>query len=626
MRALTTAKQWFYCLLMSIFLSISASAIAEVKEQQRPNVLWIVSEDNSPFIGAYGDKSATTPNLDQLAKQGFLYTHAYANAPVCAPARNTIITGVYANASGTQHMRSKNPTSDVITLFPKILKNNGYYVSNNYKEDYNTTKMDDVWHESSRDAHYNNRDKNQPFFHIYNIGISHESSIHKLKPLDELKHDPSKMTLPPYHPDTPEVRRDWAQYYDAMTRMDNRVGEILQELEDNGLADNTIVFYYGDHGGVLGRSKRFVYESGTQVPLIIHVPEKYNALKPSIDKHIIDRLVSFVDLAPTMLSLAEVPIPSFMQGHAFLGPQKAPAAEYAYMFRGRMDERYDMSRAVRSQQFRYIRNYMPYRIYGQKIGYLWRAASVQSWEKECKAGNCNAIQQIFWQEKPIEELYDTENDPWEVNNLAQNPAYKKELTKLRQANIAWAKSIKDVGFIHEAELKDRIGTSTAYDYARTSKLPINAIIDSANDAIETTDWKLLVSFLQHSDSAIRYWGATGLRKLGSKASPAINALRKSVNDASLSVAVVAAETLYLLGEKKTALPAFIRGLASENKFTRVQTMNAIDVLDIRDQRIIDGVITVFKNGAQGGLAYDKRAAELLLLHWQLKPEDYIANI
>ncbi len=347
---------------LTLFIFLATCNKKSVVES--PNILWIVSEDNSPFLGCYGDTLATTPNLDRLAGQGNLYTHAFANAPVCAPARNTIITGVYANSNGNQHMRSKYSKSDKVRFFPEYLRDAGYYCTNNSKEDYNirVTDTKGIWDESSKEAHYKNRRDGQPFFSVFNIGISHESSIHKSIPTTELIHNPKKMILPPYHPDTEDMRHDWAQYYDKITAMDKRVGEILRKLEEDGLAENTIVFYYGDHGGVLARSKRYVYESGTRVPFIVRIPEKYKRLRAGKIGDHISRLISFVDLAPTMLSISGIKIPEFMQGNAILGDQKSDDPEYVYMFRDRMDERYDMSRAVRDQKYRYIRNYMPYRV------------------------------------------------------------------------------------------------------------------------------------------------------------------------------------------------------------------------------------------------------------------------
>ena len=250
------------------------------KSNELPNILWITSEDNSPLLGCYGDSFATTPNMDQLAREGFLYTNAYANAPVCAPARNTILTGVYACSNGNEQMRSLYLKSETVRPYTEFLLEKGYYCTNNSKTDYNFANVntDEIWNECGPEAHYRNRAQGQPFFAIFNFTISHESCLHKSTPDSLLRHRPEEVTLPPYHPDTPEMRHDWAQYYDKVEDLDTKLGEVLAELEKAGLAGNTIVFYYSDHGGVVGRSKRYLYETGTHVPMIIRIPEKYKKL------------------------------------------------------------------------------------------------------------------------------------------------------------------------------------------------------------------------------------------------------------------------------------------------------------------------------------------------------------
>ena len=341
-------------LLLAASTGVVFTGCKENVDPGPPNILWLTSEDNSAFLGCYGDSFATTPNLDKLASQGFLYTHAYANAPVSAPARNTIITGVYANSNGHQHMRSDYKASKKIKFYPEFLNELGYYTTNNAKTDYNTPTANpqEIWDECSDSAHYKNREPGQPFFAIFNTHITHESRIHDYIPNEQLRHDPEKVPIPPYHPRTEEMEHDWAQYYDKIEDMDSWVGEKLNELEEAGLAENTIVFYYADHGGVLARSKRFVYESGTHVPFIVRIPKKYRHLWPAEEPGSkVDRLISFVDLAPTLLSIVGEKIPDFLQGNAFLGKQKTEEPKYAYMFRGRMAVRYDMARSVRDKKY-----------------------------------------------------------------------------------------------------------------------------------------------------------------------------------------------------------------------------------------------------------------------------------
>ena len=521
-------------------------------------------------------------------------------------------------------MRSKYSKSDKVRFFPDYLRDAGYYCTNNAKEDYNTAEANGIWNESSKEAQYKNRKDDQPFFHVVNIGTSHESSIHKSIPTSELTHDPMKMILPPYHPDTEEMRHDWAQYYDKITAMDKQVGEILKKLEEDGLAENTIVFYYGDHGGVLARSKRFVYESGTRVPFIVKIPEKYKHLRTEKIGDPINQLISFVDLAPTILSVAGIKIPDHMQGKAFLGEQKRSDPEYAFMFRGRMDERYDMSRSVRDHKYRYIINYMPYRIYGQKLEYLWRAPSIRSWEKAYQEGKCNDIQSVFWNKKPVEELYDTENDPWEVNNLANNPEYSKVLHRLRKANNEWMKSIKDCGFIPEAELNRLSGETAKYDYMRTGNVPLNKIIEAADIAALATNETIpqLIEFLKNDNSAIRYWGATGLLILGKDAISAKEELLIASQDKSPNVRIVAAEALYNLSLEKISIKTLAEVLQLGDQFVSTAALNVIDCLNIDDTEIVEAVVKmVKKHEVINRKKYDLRGAKLLFQKWNI-PSGY----
>ena len=365
-----------WSLLFVIFLLVSLPGCKEKVPEELPNILWLTSEDNSPLLGCYGDTFATTPNLDRLAGEGFLYTNAYANAPQCAPARNTIITGVYATSNGNQHMRSYYPISGNIKTYPEFLREKGYYCTNNSKTDYNTDGIDPkkIWDECSNKAHYRNRKPGQPFFAVFNATVSHESQLFDSIPDELLRHKPGEVVIPPYHPATPTIKHDWAQYYDKVEDMDTQIGKWLKELEDEGLAENTIVFYYSDHGGVLLRSKRYLYETGTRVAFIVRIPQKFKHLYPEKKPGSkVDRLISFVDLAPTLLSITGIPVPDFMQGNAFLGDQVTEEPEYVYLFRDRAGVRYDQFRGLRSKKFRYIINYMPHRSYGHHSEYVMQA-------------------------------------------------------------------------------------------------------------------------------------------------------------------------------------------------------------------------------------------------------------
>lgn len=616
------------CLALLTTTAVLFFGCVEKAPEELPNILWLTSEDNSPFFGCYGDTFATTPNLDKLASEGFLYTHAYANAPVCAPARNTIITGIYACSGGNENMRSYYPKSETVKTYPEFLRQAGYYCTNNVKTDYNTESIDPktIWDECSNQAHYKNRAPGQPFFAVFNTTITHESSLHKSVPNDQLRHSPEQVPLPPYHPATPEMKHDWAQYYDKIEDLDTWVGEKLKELEDAGLAENTIVFYYGDHGGVLARSKRYVYESGTRVPFIVRIPEKYKYLFPEKKPGSkVDRLISFVDLAPTLLSIAGVPVPEYLQGNAFLGKQKTEDPQYAFMFRGRMDERYDMCRAVRDRQYRYIRNYMPYRVYGQHLEYLWRAPSIGSWEQAWLNGECNQTQSIFWGTKPAEELYDTENDRWEVNNLANDPAYREVLERMRAANREWMNRIHDTGFIPEADRIERTGETPVYDYMRSGKVNLAEIIAAAETATLANPAMLdtLVLYLANGESAIRYWGATGLLMLGDHAAPAKEQLITALDDPSPNVVVMAAEVLYNLGETEAAKKALLGVLTNPNEFARCFALNTIDAVNDNSPEMVAGVVGMIKSLPEMNRnRYDLRAARWLVEKWGLDPAEF----
>ncbi len=600
--------------LVFLFLISCKQGNSKSENTKQPNILWIVSEDNSPYLGCYGDKYATTPTLDKLASEGVLYKNAFANAPVCAAARSTIITGMYPTTMGTQNMRSKYNIPEFIKFFPEYLKKEGYYTTNNSKTDYNTIIPKGVWDESSKQAHYKNRGKGQPFFAIFNIGVSHESSLHKTKPANELSHNPEKVNLPPYHPDTPEMRHDWAQFYDKIEDMDNQVAKILEELEEAGLAENTIVAYYSDHGGIVTRSKRFVYETGTRVPMIWRFPKKYKDLAPAKPNTQLDRLVSFVDLAPTMLSITGIKIPDYMQGQPFLGNQQTKAREYVHLFSDRMDERFDKVRAVRNKQYRYIKNYMPHHIYGAHLTYLWNAPSTRAWEEAYLSGNCNKTQSVFWNEKPTEELYDVLKDPWEVNNLAKDPTYADVLKRLKTEANNWMSINFDSGLIPEGELVNINEEQFIYDYIRSKSYDYQSIKYAADIATMRDKTKLneIIAFTKSENHIIRYWGATGCLILGNDAQSAKDDLIVLLDDPSIDVQLTAAELLYSFGEQDIAKPILVKNLTNENPMFRLHALNALQNID--DIELIKEISPIIKELMKGKLekTYDFKAGNYLL--------------
>ncbi len=429
---------------------------------KRPNILWVSFEDTNPFYGCYGDPVARTPNLDKLAAEGCRWSRCYSTAGVCAPARSAIITGMYPISIGTHHMRTSHTNEYVpemptpytavpphyVKCFTEYLRAAGYYCTNAGKHDYQFVAPPTVWDETDdhNGPHWRNRpDPDQPFFAVWNLGETHESGMWENK-CPEVTFDPEEIALPPYFPDTPKVRMAMARMYTHIENNDRRLGELLAQLEEDGLAENTIVFNWSDHGP-MPRGKRWPYDSGIHVPLIVRWP---GGLEPG---SVSDDPVSTIDLGPTVLSLAGLEVPYHMQGQAFLGPRAEPPREYVYATRDRYDTAYDMIRAVRDKRFKYMRNYRPDLPYLLWIPYRNRHPIAQEMWRLHMAGELDETQSLMFRcPRPVEELYDTEKDPWEVNNLAGSPEYGKELERLRGALDEWLDEVGDMGEIPEAEM------------------------------------------------------------------------------------------------------------------------------------------------------------------------------
>ena len=525
----------------------------------KPNILWITSEDNGPEYGAYGDRYATTPNIDKLAARGFRYRTVWSNGPVCGASRSTLITGVYPESNGGEHMRSMVALPEFMKLYPQLLREAGYYTTNNSKTDYNFPERGTVWDESSRTAHWSHRRPGQPFFAIFNIMQSHESAVRR-RP-HTFVHDIEKVPVPPYMPDVLETRQDWAQYYDQLAVMDGILGERLAELDAAGLAEDTIVMHYGDHGASLPRSKRIPYNSGLQVGLVVYVPPKFRHLLPAdVTRPGSEstRPVSFVDFAPTLLSLAGVKPPEWMQGKAFLGSYITSPRQFVFGFRGRMDERYDLMRSVRDDRYVYVRNYMPHRPYGQHVDYMFGMPMVPVWKRLYDEGRLKPPQTYFWEPKPSEELYDLQSDKWEVHNLAASPAHRAVLDRLRQALDAHEREVRDVGFMPEYALhrgEDRMSAyerghdAASYDFDRVYRMAQMASDRSAALAP-------IREALSDKDPIVRYWAATGvlIRGRDAVAATAPN-LQRLLQDPEPGPAIVAAEALARFGPPAMRNPA-----------------------------------------------------------------------
>ena len=433
--------------------------------ENRPNILWISTEDLSPHLGCYGDELAETPNIDKLAAQGIRYTNVFTTAAISAPCRAGIITGMYQTSIGCMHMRTtsyrrsvENPVEftavppHYVKAFTEYLRANGYYCTNNSKTDYQFAKdpvPESIWDECNRNAHYKNRpDKNQPFFAVFNYTGTHESQNWDIS---DVKTDPKKVKVPPYYPDTEIVRRNLAKMYDNIAVLDSVVAGLLNELEIEGFAENTFVFFWGDHGDGLPRAKRWLYDSGLNIPLIIRFPDKRKAGSVNND------LISSVDFGPTVLSLSGVPIPVHMQGHPFLGSQADEPREYVFAARDRVDESYDMIRSVRSKDYLYIQNYYPNEPFHIWVPYLNRMPIMQEVMRLDAEGKLNANQKKWMADRrPPEELYDVKADPFQLNNLAENPKYKKVLDEMRDRQKQWREETNDMGHLNESEMIEQM--------------------------------------------------------------------------------------------------------------------------------------------------------------------------
>jgi len=549
----------------------------------RPNILWLVSEDNNPYLGCYGDPLAHTPTIDRLAKEGVLYERCFAQ-PVCAPSRFTLITGVNAASAGpAEHMRAQGKIPAWLKGFPALLREAGYYATNNAKTDYNSpVNIRQAWDESGKDGHWRKRSNPaQPFFSVFNHEVTHESCLFPEKelPLKLPPTDRAKVRIPAYQPDTPEIRDDLARYYDYMALLDTQIAAKLQDLEKAGLAENTIVFYYGDNGGVLPRSKRFLQQSGTNVPLIVYYPPKWRHLAPAAAGSRIKDPVCFADFAPTVLSLAGVKIPGYMQGRAFAGSAKAATNEFVFCTRDRMDERYDMMRSVMDRRWLYIRNFRPDLPYVQRLEYMFKARGYQSWARMAAEGKLTPATAQFWGTKPTEELYDMDVDPDNVNNLAGDPTQRGTLERMRAALQRHTMEVNDNGFIPEGSALE------GYEASRKpGAYPLDRVFALATLASEREVKNLpkLIEALDDEAEPVRWWAAQGCTRLGARSAPAEATLRKHLDDPSGAVQVAAAEALASLGRVDAALPVLKRSLKTTGApFFALQAANVIDRLGER---------------------------------------------
>ncbi len=543
--------------VLALFISVAAN----ISAADRPNIVFIVSEDNSHhYLDLFFKDGTKTPNIAALAEHGLIFENAFSNAPVCSVARTTLATGCYGPRIGTQfHRRFKDAAMpEGLRMFPAYLREAGYYATNNSKKDYAAIEGPGVWDESSKSAGWRNRsDKAQPFFHMESHTQSHESSLHFSQQSyenDPTKNDPAGVKLADYFPDTPLFRYTHARYHDNIQTIDDIVGQTVKKLEEDGVLEDTFIFYFGDHGGVLPRGKGYIYDSGLHVPLVIRVPENFKHL---VDSDLNTRqkgFVSFIDFGPTALNLAGVTVPDQVDGKPFLGKgttmKEVNARDTAFGYADRFDEKYEFLRSLHKGKFQYIRAYQNWLPDGLQNNYRYRMLAYNEWRSLFKAGKLNAVQAAFFKPKPVELLFDTEADPHEVNNLAGDPAYAETLQQMRTALHEQVSSMPDLSFYPESHLiANAIGNPVAFGQKNAAE--IAKLADIADLALASFDKAKpeIEAALKSENEFERMWGAMVCSSFGKKAetfSGALTQLAKS--DSSEIVRVRAAEYLGIVGE------------------------------------------------------------------------------
>ena len=572
-------------LALFIISLVGAAAIAA----DRPNIVWIVSEDNSKhWLRLYEEGGAAMPNIEKLAENGLVFQNAFSNAPVCSVARSTLITGSYAPRIAAQYHRrgAMAPMPEGLRMFPHYLREAGYYTTNNSKTDYNLSDKG-MWDESSNKATYRNRDSEQPFFHVQNFGRTHEGQLHFTEEFMEenaTETDPHGIKVFPYHPDTPVFRYTYAKFQDHHIETDAQMGEFLARLKDDGVADDTIVFYYGDHGGVLPRGKGYAYESGLNVPLVVYAPEKWRHLLPLNAGRSVEGFVSFIDFGPTVLNLAGVDVPETMDGKPFLGEgvtaRDLDRRDEAFGYADRFDEKYDLVRTFRKGKYKYIRNYQPFNFDGLFNDYRYKMLAYREWHAMYQEGELNAVQSQFFEPREAEALYDIEKDPHETNNLADDPKSASVLRDLRQRLTNQVKEISDLSFLPEPAMLSE-ALSNPVQFGRENQDRIGKLVDTANlSLLPFAKAKSgIAKAFKSNDPWVRYWGAIVCSSFGKEASSFTETAKNLVkNDADNLVRVRAAEFLALIGAVKPQKAIYLSLKNAESEVEANLILNTVTLL------------------------------------------------
>lgn len=550
------------------------------QQADRPNIVWLVSEDNSRnFLQLYDPSGAPMPNVEALARHGLVFNQAFSQAPVCSVARSTLISGCYAPRIGAQYHRAteRPPMPAGLQMFPYYLRQAGYYTSNNAKEDYNLAKSEGMWDDSSNRASYRNRKAGQPFFHVQNYGTTHESQLHFTMPemtTEKNQTDPAAVTPFPYHPDTETFRYTYARYHDLHRKVDAQLGEFISQLEADGLMDDTFIFYYGDHGGVLPRSKGYIYESGLQVPLVVYVPEKWKHLVPAAPGSRLDGFVQFSDFGPTVLHLAGIDVPEQMDGKPFLGKgitqEELQGRQVSFSYADRFDEKYDLVRGVRKGRYKYLRNYQPFNPDGLYNFYRYRMLAYQEWQELYDQGKLNAVQSQFFQPRAAEALYDLDNDPHETHNLAADPDLQNTLLEMRTLLQTHLRNMADLSFYPEPYLLDHAMKDPA-QFGRDHREEISRLMDIADLSLVpfAKAKKGIKAALRSQNALDRYWALIVCSTFGKQAAAFYKTAHLlAAGDADRLVRVRAAEFLALTDQQDPG-PVLLSALRQSSSTTEV---------------------------------------------------------
>ena len=565
----------------------------------RPNILWLVVEDTSPYLfPAYGNDLINTPNLDSLARHGVVFTNAFAPGPQCSPARASLISGSDATTYGTDIHREGRPVPDHY-FFPTYLRDTGYYTTNIGKTDYNIPKareaelLQPVWNRNGAGATYNDPERgDRPFFSQFNNMTTHMSRMTTitLDVREPVSVRVNSEDLPPYVPNLPESRADYALHLEGVQNADRWVGLFLNDLRKRQLLENTIIFFFSDHGGSLPRGKAFPFDTGHRAALIAYVPERWQHLWDERPGTRSDRLVSFVDFGPTALSLAGVQPPEHMQGKAFMGEYRQAPREYAYTFRANTGPHFDPSRSVYDGRFHYIRNYTPYKIHALRQSFQFGMPAQLAWDKQFHAGKAAAQHQQYYQPKPHEMLFDLQADPWEMKNLANDSAYQNKLAELSQRVVEHAQETQDLGFIPRGVRRSFVASDgNLYDYVRNSDYPLDELQQLAAMASdpERLSGDALVPYLTDERPSFRFWAASGFAYLYflGQSYPVPSALQALIKDQHAAVAATAAEALVYASEEEAGTEALV-GMAVRRTGEAISALEEVQHrIDLSDAQV-----------------------------------------